>query len=558
MNKQKATIAGAVLLLFIILIVYLFSGTDYKEENAQKPAFVSDDWSNEFLLEDKDPMGIYLFKTMFDNYGDSAIVMDDSLNYYSKDTNSTFIFVGEKFSVYPAEFDTILSEVKKGSNLLLSFHDLIDTINQHFFYDSYHEWYFDDEVKVHTLKNDFTLHSIFQADTIARVWKLFRESNIKDTNFITVSSFMETPNFIKLKFGKGHIFLHSNPEMFYNYQMLSKDGFNYVQSVIHQFPPKQQIVWLELGRLSADIGDFETEETEGDQGRKDNSLLQFLFKKMELLIALLLTILGIILYLMFRSKRYWPIVKYIPETKNRSLDFANTMTAIYLQQESPYSILIVMRRNFRANINRQFFIDLSKKDKKKEIQALTDKSGLKFLDVENLVNMLENQKMHAVTYEYVQEAAKMQRAFYIKTGIIKHKITQKAEKKKIVFKRQIILSTIFIFLGINAILRGFYLLASSNGSGILFWPIGFLILTLGILLFSRNLLIVEHEKMIFYPYFLGSKSFELNDLLSVQVANGNTTFEFTGNRKLTINHLEISRYSKKDFEQFIAPFLKMN
>jgi hypothetical protein len=64
--------------------------------------------------------------------------------------------------------------------------------------------------------------------------------------------------------------------------------------------------------------------------------------------------------------------------------------------------------------------------------------------------------------------------------------------------------------------------------------------------------------MIFYPYFLGSKSFELNDLLSVQVANGNTTFEFTGNRKLTINHLEISRYSKKDFEQFIAPFLKMN
>jgi hypothetical protein len=279
---------------------------------------------------------------------------------------------------------------------------------------------------------------------------------------------------------------------------------------------------------------------------------------MELLIALLLTILGVILYLVFRSKRYWPIVKFIPETKNRSLDFANTMTAIYLQQESPYSILIVMRRNFRANINRQFFIDLSKKDKKREIQALTDKSGLKFLDVENLVNMLENQKMHAVTYEYVQEVAKMQRAFYIKTGIIKHKITQKAEKKKIVFKRQIILSTIFIFLGINAILRGFYLLASSNGSGILFWPIGFLILTLGILLFSRNLLIVEHEKMIFYPYFLGSKSFELNDLLSVQVANGNTTFEFTGNRKLTINHLEISRYSKKDFEQFIAPFLKMN
>jgi hypothetical protein len=369
---------------------------------------------------------------------------------------------------------------------------------------------------------------------------------------------METPNFIKLKFGKGHVFLHSNPEMFYNYQMLSKDGFNYAQSVIHHFPPKHHIVWLELGRLSDDIGDFETEETEGDRGKKDNSLLQFLFKKMELLIALLLTILGIILYLIFRSKRYWPIVKYIPETKNRSLDFANTMTAIYLQQESPYSILIVMRRNFRANINRQFFIDLSKDDKKKDIQALAEKSGMKIPEVENLVNMLENQKMHAVTYEYVQEVAKMQRAFYIKTGIIKDKIKQKTEKKKIVFKRQMILSTTFIFLGINAILRGFYLLASSNGTGILFWPIGFLLLTMGIILFSRNLLVVEHGKMIFYPYFLSKKEFEISDLIGVQVSNGNTIFEFTGNRKLTINHLEISRYSKKDFEQFIAPFLKMN
>jgi hypothetical protein len=72
------------------------------------------------------------------------------------------------------------------------------------------------------------------------------------------------------------------------------------------------------------------------------------------------------------------------------------------------------------------------------------------------------------------------------------------------------------------------------------------------------LLIVEHEKIIFYPYFFGKKVFEISDLISVQVTNGNTSFEFTGNRKLTINHLEISRYSKKDFEQFIAPFLKMN
>ena len=557
MNKQKATIAGAVLLLFLILIVYLFSGNESAVVQKERQAtFVSHNWANEFLLEDRNPMGLVLFKTMFESYADSSIIINDSLDYFKKDTNSTYIFIGDKFSVYPSEFDTILSEVKQGANLLLSFHNLIDTINQHFFYDNYNEWHFEEEIEVYSKNGTYNLYSIFQSDTIARVWKLFRESNLKDTNFVSLTSFMETPNFVKLKLGKGHVFLHSNPELFYNYQMLTKDGFNHAQFIIHQFPAQKKIKWLELGRLTDYIGEYETQEATGEKGRKDSSLLQFLFKKIELLIALLLTILGIILYLIFRSKRYWPIVAYIPESKNRSLDFANTMTAIYLQQESPYSILIVMRKNFRSNVAKQFFIDLSIKDKNQAVKTLSEKSGMRNDFVEKLVNMLENQKMHAVTYEYVQEVAKMQRDFYMKTGIIKDKVKQKTAQKQIIFKRQIMLSSTFILLGIFAILRGFYILSTSNGAGIILWPAGLIVLTLGVILFNRNLLVIDQGKMVFYPYFWGKRVYDLHDLIEVKTSNGNTKFEFTGNRKLNINHLEISKYCKKDFEQFVNPFLK--
>lgn len=555
MNKRGAYVGGAFVLLFIILLVYLFSGEDTTKPEVK--AFVSDRWEKEFLLEDKTPMGLHLFKQMVDNRSGNSVVVKDSLENYMEDSLNTFVFVGDQFSVYTDELDSILKKVEKGSDLFLSFHTLTNNLTEYFFYDMIDDWHFEEDVTVHTDKRSYDLYSVFQTDTVARVWKLFNPANLIDTNHEVYSYIMETPNFVCLKLGKGKVYLHSTPELFYNYQLLTKDGFNHALYFVHQMKEKQPVKWLELGRLSTDFGNSDTDEMEGQEGRKDESMLQFLFKKKELLIALLLTILGLILYLIFRTKRYWPIIPYLPKSKNRSLDFADTMTAIYYTQQSPYSILIVMRKNFRAIINKQFFMDISKPDKTREISILAEKSGIELSRIERLITMLENAKMKAVTYEYIQEAASLQREFYLETGIIKDKVKIKSRKKKIVFRRQMLVAILLMFFGINVVLRGFYYLADSNGLGIVFWPLGVVLLVLGGILFSRKLMVADQQELVYYPYFTKKKVFQLDEIMDVKTGKGFTLIEFTGNRKLKINHFEISRYNRKDFEQFIAPFLKL-
>ncbi len=555
MNKKQGIIAGMVMAGLIVLLVYLFSGEGEKEKILKK-RFVSDKWDKEFVLDSKDPMGLNLFKQLADSQADSTTIIKDSLPE-KRDSLSTYVFAGDQFSLHPKEMETILSNVNAGSDLFLSFHELTDNIHTYFFQDIYNEWHFDEEVTVYTDNQSFELYSVFQTDTVARVWNLIRPDNLIDTNFTDLSSMMESPNFVRLKVGKGNIYLHTNPELFYNYQLLTKDGFQHAKFAISRFKKDHIVKWLELGRLGNDFGNSDIEVMEGQDGREDDSLLLLLFSHKELLIALLLAILGILLYLIFRTKRYWPVIPYLPKSKNRSLDFADTMTAIYFNQQSPYSILIVMRKNFRANISRHFFLDISKSDNAREVRLLSEKSGIELSKVDNLVRMLENIKMQAVTYEYIQEAAKLQREFYLKTGIIKDKIRAKSEQKKIEFKRQIAVASSLIFIGINGITRGFYLLAKSESTGILFWPLGLIMLLTGIYLFNRKLIVVEKNQLTWYPYFSRKIVYDLTEVMDVKVEKGFTTIKFTGNRTLKINHFEISYYSRKDFSKFIAPYVKL-
>lgn len=555
MNKRSGLIAGAVMVILIVALVYFFSGGE-ETSGPAAPKFVSDKWETEFVIDSKDPQGLSLFKKLVDNRAKRSIILKDSFPA-KPEYKSTYVFAGDRFSLHSNEFDSILKNVSNGCDLFLSFHELTDNIHPYFFKDPSMDWHFDDELEVYTDNKAYMFYPLFQTDTIARRWNLIEPENIVDTSFIPLSSFMQAPNFIQLKLGKGNIYLHTNPELFFNYQMLTKQGFSHAQFIVNRFRKNYTVKWLELGRLTENFGNSDTDQMEGEGGREEDSLLTLLFAHKELLIALLLTILGILLYLIFRTKRYWPAVPYLPKSKNRSLDFADTMTAIYFNQQSPYSILIVMRKNFRANVSRHFFLDISKEEKALEIRLLSEKAGLPLKQVDELVKMLENIKMQAVTYEYVQEAAKRQREFYIATGIIKDKIKKKSEQKKIEFKRQIIVSSGLIFIGLNAIIRGFYMLSLSQGWGILLWPIGFIMVLAGIFLFNRKLIVVENNQLTWYPYFLPKKVYNLNELLDVKVEKGFTTLTFTGNRKLQINHFEISLYSRKDFSNFIAPYIRI-
>jgi hypothetical protein len=201
----------------------------------KRKTFVSSNWTKKFQINDKKPLGLYLFTKLTEahlNKGKKQEVITDWIQFDTlikkQKEKSTFLFVGSNFGLKNSEMDTILEHVSEGSDLFLSFNDLTENLYPKLF-DQY-ETKFDYGSSINIFANNkkYSLISLFQNDTIACEWKAF--GDIKPyAEYENLSSFMEMDNFIRIPLGDGQVYVHSTPSAFYNYQVKRKQGFKYTE-----------------------------------------------------------------------------------------------------------------------------------------------------------------------------------------------------------------------------------------------------------------------------------------------------------------------------------------
>ena len=562
MNRQTqiGMLFGTV--IFMVLMVWLFSAGDEQATPLNKksrPVFVSSDWVQKYQINDKNPLGLYLFTTLTQSHLDnkhSVKVLNtgaelDSLQFKDS-TEKTYLFVGKYFGVDIDELDSILSDVRRGSRLFLSFDNLYD---EHYFqlFDSVNfQFDYDQEVNVYANGKPHNMLNVFQNDTLARKWWAFGDYGFEG-NSEELSSFMEMPNFLKVQYGDGYLYLHSTPNVFFNYQLKRKSGYEYTAFVLNHLPKDQDVHLLELGRLPDDDGDYNIDDT-GDEAsnKQDNSLLQLIFKEPNLLIALLLCILGLILFVIFRSKRTRPIVPFIPKKKNMTMAFAETITSIYLSKRNPYGLLQVQRKNFYDTILRYFFVDLYHRDGGRELQILSEKSNTPIEEIEDFINKLETKAASSVDEEFIANLAKQKHAFYRKVGIISDKLVERLQMREMVFKRAMWLPALMILAGIVVVLIGVYFLTVSIGIGIVMWPIGMILTTLGILRLSKPYLTVTKEYLTYYSPLGRKFVYDRAELNSTEVLGTGVVLNISDKKKLIINYRDLSAFDRKQFERFVS------
>lgn len=546
-------------MVIVMIIVWLLGPSDAKAD--LRTPYVSSNWENQFQLNDKDPYGLYLFDQLLHAHLDSNstiqpitdwIVLDSVLQNKNK---ATMVFVGNKFGLQNREIDTILGCVKKGSTLFISYNELTDNLIQRFF-TSYGEGYdYADSVNTFINRNRFSMYYLFQNDTIAHEWDAFYKIQPIDSNYISLSSFMEMSNFIRIKLGNGWILLHTNPEFFFNYQLKRNEGYRYSSFVLNQLSKTEDIYLLEMGRLLDKNEQSGVDDSEEKGDVEDSSYLKFLLKNPAFSVAMGLILLGIVLFILFRAKRIQPIVPFIPKKKNMSLEFAETITSIYLSKQHPIGILRVQRKNFYDAVNKHFFIDISRRseDRDREIRILSEKSTIGEAEIREILGLFEPNAKSLINDNYIIDVAKRQKAFYLKTGMISSKIIQKIEHEKVIIQRNLFLSFILIFGGIITVVFGMYYLVLSIGVGIILWPIGGILLFIGIRRLSHPLLKIENDSISFYSIFIKKVCLQ-KDLLHVKRLKNGYQLMFTGNREFFINNMELSRFDKTQFERFIAKY----
>ena len=559
MNKQTkiGVVVGIIVAMF--LIVWLFSSGENQSQK-KRAKFVSSNWNSRFQVDDKKPMGLYLLTALTQAHLDTnhqvSVVTDwmDMDSIFEKDkSKKTFFFVGNNFGLQSSEMDTILSEVEKGSSLFLSFNDLTENLFSKLFYEYKTKHEYDDHVNVFSDKHKFKMINLFQNDTIATDWKAFGKVQSLGPH-TTLSSFMEMSNFIKVKHGDGFLFFHSNPEMFYNYQLKRLPGFKYAEFTLNQLSSKQDVYLLELGRLTDNYGNQDVDDDSGADGKVDDSYFKLIFQNPTLLTALLLSILGILLFIIFRSKRTEPVVPYIAKKKDMTLAFTETITSIYFAKRHPYGLLQVQRKNFYATIQKHFFIDLNRGSDHKILDVLAEKCNMERSEIDEMVNLLETKEASQISDQYITNVNKKMHSFYRKIGVISDKLNEKIQSREMVFRRAMLLPALFVFSGISLFVFGVYYLMSSIGVGIVFWPLGILLVILGILRMSNPYMKVNVKTIEYFSAYGKKYSFDKDDLISSELTTKGAVLNFKENKQLIINYWDLSRFDQKQFKRFVAKF----
>ena len=544
----------------MMLVVWLLSGDGDAQDPNKRDIYVSKNWSKKFQLYDKNPLGLYLFTSLAKVHLDSKHDLIEIKDWLQFDTlvnenpeKKTFMFIGNNFGLKNSEMKEVLEQVEEGSDLILGFNELTENITDELIEDFEFKFDYAKEINVFAKNQKFKMINLFQNDTLACEWNAISDAE-RYVKYETLSSFMELSNFVRVEHGDGSVLLNTTPRMFYNYQLKRLHGFRYAEYVLDQLPADRDIYLLELGRLSDNYGNYDTDNQEGVDGEDEDSYLRLIFKNPTLLTALLLSIFGIILFVIFRSKRTRPEVPFIQKKKDMTLAFADTITSIYFAKRNPYGILQVQKKNFYATIHKHFFVDIQRRDDDRPLEVLAEKSDIPLSDIKVLLKRLETKEAFSVNDNFVAETLKRIHEFYRDTGVITHEFAKKIEERELTFRRSIWITIIILHFALDIFIGGVYALMIAQWIGITLIPIGMFLLSIGIRRLMKPYIFVDAETITVYGTFFGKKEYQRTEFTRLEQGKNTVIFYFENGKKLTVQKIDITKFykNKEQFNRFVS------
>jgi hypothetical protein len=171
-------------------------------------------------------------------------------------------------------------------------------------------------------------------------------------------------NCIVFFWGKGKLFLHTDPRAFSNYFLLKHDNYKYMQGlmqVLNEAP--EHVYWDDYyNKLN-------------NRKPVENCMLCELFKYPPLETSFWLLLSMLLLYILFGGKRRQRIIREIKPNQNSSVAFTETIARLYLQQHDNKNIADKMITYFHEFIRNNYFLNTNTGNRD-FITALSRKSGV--------------------------------------------------------------------------------------------------------------------------------------------------------------------------------------
>jgi hypothetical protein len=524
-----------------------------KTKKIKKALYKSSHWKRSYKINAHNPFDLLIFRKILYKAlptKETVVFNHKQFKKISSDTNALFLFVGKRLVMKQTDLDKLLNSVYKGSSLFIATDGFSKNITSLVEEENINlNYIFIDKVKVKANGFEQNFASVFQNDTVAAIWPVFQDET--QTYASTLNGF---GNMKFIQHGKGTILLHTSPVLFTNYQMEKYGGFKQLEYVLSYLPKKHKI-WLEFVKNTNLEGDSKPvrspNDMETDSYRKnsstsakvegDSELLKMIFSSIALKTAYFLTIMGVVLFLIFRTKRLRPAVAVLEKEEDGTKNYTETLARIYEVKSTPNALLEVIRTNFYTQINRVFGIDLNLA-KGEDIAFLAERCNATLEQIDSLILKLNPKQSALVTHDYLIEVAKQKRAFYALAGIISKSELEK-EQLNFMIRREMLLPSIILLVSTLIGFLALFSLASKLGVGVGLIPLAFFGFYLGARMLNLPLIISTKEEIIFPQLLRKSVAFKRDQLTSFEIATNHVVFTFAQS-SIRISQAQVSKIDR--------------
>lgn len=367
------------LYLFLVLAAGWICGCGI--QNAKRIPSLNESFSR----NDKNPFGTYIAYHQLENMFSQNTIRDKKQSFDKtwnaiSDTASMYVCFSPGMYLNEDEVKAMMGFVNAGNTLFIAANYIDSSLLKEAgcSLNEYPPDFFD------SLRNTSTS---FRGTPYSYYYRPFKNSfSYTDTVFTKVLGINENghPNFILYFHGKGKLILHCDPKAFSNYFLLKNNNYQYLQEAFaYTAAYPDHLYWDDYYlRVSARRKSNNTDQD-------SFSGLSEIMKHPPLAAAFWLSLIMLLLYIAFGSKRRQRIIPKTKPNENTSVTFTETIGRLYLQKKDNKNIAEKMITYFNEHVRNNYFLNTHVVNDD-FITALSRKSGVERSAVESLYRAIQH------------------------------------------------------------------------------------------------------------------------------------------------------------------------
>lgn len=398
-----------VITIFVVLCVILLMVAGNQSRSTTARLDLS---KQSFSYKDKLPGGCYAAYNCLQHLfnGESLKVMTKPFSrtykkndYLNKGEGSLYILVTDKLYASPQDVEHMLSFASAGNQLFIAVNqpDSLLKVQLGFAVDS-QQYIFRPSGSTERYVNPYMGADTAFSRKGIYAGRYFTGMDTANTTILATND-AQQPNFIRVSYGKGNIFVLLNPSSFTNYFLMHKDNVASLEKqMAYTYNTPSGVYWDEYYKyLNGPQGDF--------------SEWQVLLRYPAMRWALWLFVVLLLLYVLFESKRRQRIIPDKPVLANNSLEFVETLGQLYYQQGNNRNLAQKMTMHWTEYVRTRFYLGTQHLNAA-FVDTLTRKSGQPYAVVRGIVESIHHiQLSEQVSDTDLQKFYKSIHQFYLNT-----------------------------------------------------------------------------------------------------------------------------------------------